>query len=144
MRVYAIGLAFALAACGGTDSANVGNAETLPPAAAQPSPGALDPAPPSATATPEPASSNAAAAPTNTAAAPDILPADVVAFKTRRDECDHFRGEDADDEARAAQLEKELNRTCTGTDSALAGLRRRYAGNAAVIAVLADYESDVE
>ncbi|WP_294292843.1 hypothetical protein [uncultured Sphingomonas sp.] len=145
MRAYILGLAFALAACGGTVSGNAGNAETPAPAAARTSPPALDSAPPPATATPEPPSTNAGAAATNTiAVAPETLPADVVTFKARRDECDHFRGEDADDEARAAQLEQELNRTCKGTDSALAGLRRRYAANAAVIAALANYESDVE
>lgn len=143
MRAYILGLAFALAACGGTGSGNAGNAETPAPAAARTSPPALDSAPPTATATPEPPSTNAGAS-TTIAVAPETLPADVVAFKVRRDECDHFRGEDADDEARAAQLEQELNRTCKGTDSALAGLRRRYAANAAVIAALANYESDVE
>ncbi|WP_058753467.1 hypothetical protein [Sphingomonas sanguinis] len=128
----------ALAACGGTSS---GNADTPAPPVTKTSPPVLASAPP--TGKPEPRSINAGPAITNTVA-PDTLPADVVAFKARRDECDHLRGEDADDEARAAQLEKDLNRTCKDTDSALAGLRRRYAANAAVIAALANYESDVE
>lgn len=72
------------------------------------------------------------------------LPADVVAFRAKRDECDHFRGEEPTDEARGAFLAKALERTCTGTDAALARLRKRYAGTPAVIAVLADYENEVE
>lgn len=72
------------------------------------------------------------------------LPADVIAFRSKRDECDHFRGEDATDEARAAELEKLLDRTCKGTDAALAALRKRYAKDPAVIAALADYDGEVE
>lgn len=138
MRAYILGLALALAACGGTGS---GTADTPAPPATKTSPPVLNSAPP--TGKPEQRSINASPATTNTVA-PDTLPADVVAFKTRRDECDHFRGEGADDEARDAQLEQDLNRTCKGTDSALARLRQRYAADAAVIAALANYESDVE
>ena len=79
-----------------------------------------------------------------TAAVASTLPADVTAFRTRRDQCDHFRGEEADDDARAAELEKALNRTCKGTDAQLTRLRSRYAGNKAVTAALAGYENDVE
>lgn len=73
-----------------------------------------------------------------------VLPADVVRFRKRRDQCDHLRGEEAGDEARAIELEKKLNRTCRGTDVELAGLRRRYRGNAAVIAALRSCEDRVE
>ena len=72
------------------------------------------------------------------------LPADVTAYRARRDQCDHFRGEEAEDDVRAAQLEKALNRTCKGTDAELIKLRGKYAGNKAVIAALAEYESEVE
>lgn len=85
------------------------------------------------------------AAPTPEAgAATGALPQDVRAFKARRDECDHFRGEEPSDEARAAQLEQKLEQTCKGTDATLAGLRRRYDSNPAAIAALADYEDSVE
>lgn len=85
-------------------------------------------------------------APPRTISVPDAvaLPADVVAFRKRRDQCDHFRGEEPGDEARAIELEKALNRTCLGTDVELAGLRHRYRDNAAVIAALQDYEDQVE
>jgi hypothetical protein len=40
------------------------------------------------------------------------LPADVVAFRTKRDECDHFRGEEPTDKARAVFLTKAMERYC--------------------------------
>ncbi len=85
-----------------------------------------------------------AATPTAQVATTSPLPADVVAFKSRRDSCDHFRGEEAGDDARAAELGRKLAQTCGGTDAALAALRKRHAGDAAVIAALADYEDEVE
>lgn len=72
------------------------------------------------------------------------LPADVVAFRAKRDECDHFRGEEPTDAARAAFLEKSLERTCKGTDAALQALRKRHAEDPAAIAALAPYEDDIE
>ncbi|MBB3910176.1 hypothetical protein [Sphingomonas desiccabilis] len=77
--------------------------------------------------------------------APDAsLPSEVAAFRERRDECDHFRGEDPYDEERAAFLSEALTRTCTGTDAALKALRARYAGDPRVLAALADYEDEAE
>ncbi|WP_440979355.1 hypothetical protein ACQHGV_02860 [Sphingomonas pseudosanguinis] len=55
-----------------------------------------------------------------------------------------MRGEEAADEARAAFLEKRLARTCTGTDAALASLKRRYADRPAVMTVLSRYEERIE
>lgn len=77
--------------------------------------------------------------------APDApLPAEVAAFRERRDECDHFRGEDPYDAERAAFLSEALTRTCTGTDAELKALRARYAGDPRVLAALADYEDEAE
>lgn len=77
--------------------------------------------------------------------AASTLPADVVAFKAKRDQCDHFRGEDpGEDEARAAQLQRKVDQTCKGTDARLKALRRQYADNPKVMAALAHYEDDVE
>jgi hypothetical protein len=89
------------------------------------------------------AASTNAPAPSATAS-PQVLPRDVRAFIARRDECDHFRGEEPSDEARAAELERKLKQTCTGTDAALAALRRDHAGEPAAIAALANYEDSVE
>lgn len=72
------------------------------------------------------------------------LPADVVAFRAKRDECDHFRGEEPTDPARVAFLTKAMERTCTGTDAALIALRKRHAGEPAVLSALASYEEEVE
>lgn len=72
------------------------------------------------------------------------LPAEVLAFRERRDECDHFRGEDPYDAERGAFLSAALERTCTGTDAELKTLRTRYAADAIVLAALADYEDQAE
>lgn len=77
-------------------------------------------------------------------AAPAALPAAVLAFRELRDQCDHFRGEEGYDAQRAAFLAKELARTCTGTDAALAALRERYRQDPSALAALKDYEDTIE
>ena len=72
------------------------------------------------------------------------LPRDVAAFVARRDRCDHFRGEESDDPARAAGIARALDRNCRGTDAELARLRRRHADNPAIRARLQRYEAQVE
>jgi hypothetical protein len=72
------------------------------------------------------------------------LPAEVRAFITRRDSCDHFRGEEAHDAARAAEIARQLRASCTGTDAALARLKRIHARDRAVQRALARYEARVE
>jgi len=72
------------------------------------------------------------------------LPADVAAFRARRDACDHFRGEEPYDAKRAAFLAAEIAKACTGTDRELADLRKRHAGDAAAMDVLNGYEDDIE
>lgn len=72
------------------------------------------------------------------------LPEDVRAFIERRDGCDHFRGEDSPDAERRAQIDRELQRLCTGTDAELARLKRVYAGNKAIQHSLDDYEVNIE
>lgn len=102
------------------------------------------PAPPSPTGSSRPALEPLPDTPT-AAPAPDApLPPEVVAFRERRDECDHFRGEDPYDEERAAFLSEALTRTCTGTDAELKALRARYAGDPRVLAALAEYEDEAE
>ena len=72
------------------------------------------------------------------------LPADVLAFKIQRDSCDHFRGEDGYNAERREFLARALARSCTGTDQALALLRKRYSAIAAVMTALKDYEDRIE
>jgi hypothetical protein len=71
-------------------------------------------------------------------------PADVAAFRDQRDQCDHFRGEDPYDAKRAAELAEQLDKFCKGTDARLAGLRKKYAAQPAVLESLKDYEPQVE
>ncbi|MFC0406898.1 hypothetical protein [Roseomonas elaeocarpi] len=68
----------------------------------------------------------------------------MVAFIARRDRCDHVRGEEADDPARAAVLARALERNCRGTDADLARLKRRHAGNPAVRSRLDGYDPRIE
>jgi hypothetical protein len=91
--------------------------------------------------TPMSAATTAASAPAALVAA---LPQDVLAFRARRDQCDHFRGEEGYDAQRAAFLAAELARTCTGSDAALAALRERYRQDPSALAALKDYEDTIE
>lgn len=68
------------------------------------------------------------------------LPTDVAAFVDRRDGCDHFRGEEPYDAERGAFLAERMNRLCSGSDAALARLRRIHAHDKAAIAVLARFD----
>lgn len=72
------------------------------------------------------------------------MPADVCAFMARRESCDHARGEEPYDKARARQLARQVATFCKGTDADLARLKRAHAGQPAVMAVLGRYEADVE
>ena len=72
------------------------------------------------------------------------LPEDVARFVERRDACDHFRGEEAYDAKRRDFLEQQTSKLCVGTDKQLAELKKKYAGNKAVMTKLADYEPEIE
>jgi hypothetical protein len=72
------------------------------------------------------------------------LPEDVARFIERRDACDHFRGEEAYDAKRREFLEQQTLKLCVGSDKQLAGLKKKYAGNKAVMTTLDDYEPEIE
>ncbi|MBB4010055.1 hypothetical protein [Allorhizobium taibaishanense] len=72
------------------------------------------------------------------------LPQEVRAFISRRDNCDHFRGEASDDANRRAEIDRELRRLCSGSDAELARLMRRYAGNKVILDLLNQYDPDIE
>lgn len=77
------------------------------------------------------------------------LPAEVEAFVAEREACDHFRGEPVEGDSpaqveRRAFVQDSLEIHCAGTDRRLAALRRRHAGNAAVLSALAGYEATIE
>lgn len=71
-------------------------------------------------------------------------PSRVATFIAERAICDHFRGEEAYDKARARFIAAKLKRYCTGTDRRLKALRARYAHRPRVLAKLADYEDTIE
>lgn len=72
------------------------------------------------------------------------LPREVVAFRRKRDLCDHFRGEHPYDAERAAFLLAAMNRNCRGTDRALRRLRARHAKRPEVLKALAGYDDGIE
>ena len=72
------------------------------------------------------------------------FPQEVTSFMVDRDSCDHFRGEEPYDGERRVFLMESIAALCTGTDAKLAMLRRRYAGDPAVIAALHGYEDRIE
>jgi hypothetical protein len=73
------------------------------------------------------------------------FPKDVGRFMERRDACDYFRGEVAnvDDRKRLEAIIRKANSLCRGTDQQLAKLRKKYAGNAAIIDGLKQYEDAI-
>ena len=75
---------------------------------------------------------------------PSNVPSDVRAFVARREECEHFLGEEPYDAARARELERKVKSLCTGSDAKLARLKRRYAGRAAVMDLLRPLDPDLE
>lgn len=82
--------------------------------------------------------------PSPDAAQATAFPQEVTSFMVDRDSCDHFRGEEAYDSDRRAYLAENIAELCTGTDARLAILRRRYAGEPAVVAALRGYEDRIE
>jgi len=72
------------------------------------------------------------------------LPQEVRTFISRRDDCDHFRGEASDEANRQAEIDRELRRLCAGSDAERARLLRRYAGNKVILDLLNQYDPDIE
>lgn len=70
------------------------------------------------------------------------LPADVQAFITSRDICDHLRGE-IPDQPSATDI-KNINNSCTGTDRRLAALKSKYRDDKTVMQCLSAYEDRIE
>lgn len=66
------------------------------------------------------------------------LPADVNAFTTQREYCEHFLGEEPYDAERAAELAAGVEENCTTLNALWAQLRERYKDDDAVLAVLGE------
>jgi hypothetical protein len=90
-------------------------------------------------AAPEAAATPAAEA-TAAPAAASGLPADVVALTENFELCEHFAGEEPYDDARRAEIDAAIEANCRPVKNALPGLKTKYAGNAAVMAVLTHWE----
>lgn len=79
---------------------------------------------------------------------PAELPPDVDAFVRDREMCDHFRGEPTEGSGREEVARRDYVRGsveiyCPGTDRRLAALKRRYAGDPAIVKVLASYDDRI-
>ncbi|MFH1772575.1 MAG: hypothetical protein ABH872_07145 [Candidatus Omnitrophota bacterium] len=72
------------------------------------------------------------------------IPKDVVEFQERRDLCDHFRGEPPYDEKRRKFLIIKMKETCTGADTELKALKKKYKNDAEVMKILRTYEENIE
>lgn len=81
---------------------------------------------------------------TTAANAQPKLPSDVARYVERRDQCDHFRGEEPYDVERRKFLVKRVREYCKGTDAQLVALHRKYKTNPKVLATLKEYELNIE
>jgi len=73
------------------------------------------------------------------------LPPDIASYIADRELCEHFRQEPADGgtpelDERREFVRESIEIYCPGTDRRLAALKKRYAGNAAVMSRLVKYE----
>ena len=87
---------------------------------------------------------DAPAAATAAASSARGSPRDVSNFIARREQCDHFRGEEAHDAKRRATLEAKLKEFCTGTDAELAALKKKYSADKAVHKTLSRFDPSIE
>jgi hypothetical protein len=78
-------------------------------------------------------------------AADVALPPDVTKFIDHRNLCDHFRGEAGDNTpARESEIDKNIDRYCTGTDRKLAKLKKKYHDNKDVMAALSQFAKKID
>lgn len=70
---------------------------------------------------------------------PVPLPKDVAAYIERRNQCEHFIGEEPYDEARRKYLTQVIRETCTGSNRDLAALRHKYRDRPEVLESLAEF-----
>lgn len=75
-----------------------------------------------------------------------MLPEDVEKFMSKREGCDHFRGEipEPNQTARMREIEREIRRLCSGTDKQLAKLKKKYATEPQIMATLNEFEPAIE
>ena len=79
------------------------------------------------------------------ASTPNVTPnQDLRDFIARRQQCDHFRGEEASTPKRQAELDAKLKEFCTGTDAQLSALKKKYRDDKAASKTLADFDANIE
>ena len=81
----------------------------------------------------------AASAASSTAAGNDLR-----IFIARREQCDHFRGEETSSTKRQAELDLKLKEFCAGTDAQLAALKKKYRNDKNVSKTLAGFDARIE
>lgn len=76
----------------------------------------------------------------------DKLPEDVERYVSKREGCDHMRGEipEPNQKTRMREVQREIRRLCTGTGKQLNQLKKKYADNPRVMATLNEFEPGVE
>lgn len=74
----------------------------------------------------------------------DELPDDAAAFAKRREECEHFLGEEPYDAERKEYLNKAVRESCGGSNRQLRELRAKYRSDAPVLYALSGYEELAE
>ena len=78
------------------------------------------------------------------ASAPAAAGQDLRDFVARRQQCDHFRGEEATNAKRQAELDAQLQKFCKGTDAQLPALKKKYQGDKAASKTLAGFDANIE
>jgi len=70
-------------------------------------------------------------------------PADIERFVSRREGCDHMRGEipEPNQKARAREVQREMQRLCAGTDKQLKKLKKKYADHPQIMKTLNEFEA---
>ena len=69
---------------------------------------------------------------------------DLRAFVARRQQCDHFRGEEGSTPKRQAEIDAALTKFCTGTDAELKALKKKYRADKAASKTLAGFDANIE
>lgn len=87
-----------------------------------------------------PAAAAEPAAPAAPAMASSGLPADVAALQGQFETCEHFAGEEPYDDARRKEIEAAIKANCDPVKAATPAIKAKYADNAAVMAVVKNWE----
>lgn len=134
-RAGALLLAAALAGCGDGGSVVVNNAAAVAMPVEVVS---AVPSPVANVAMPEPVAADEALTENELAVYPEArgMPADVQRYLVKRADCEHWSGEEPYDADRKAEIERNVNESCTGLDAQTAALRTRHANDPAVADML--------